>query len=99
MSVAAIRSFNRFYTRKIGVLDDRILGSSLSLPETRVLYEVANRNEPTAAELVADLGFDPGYLSRLVRKLTNDGYIIRRTSAVDARQHLLSLTDEGKAEF
>ena len=63
--IAGVRHFNRFYTRQIGLLRNGLLGTSLSLTEGRVLYELAQRQTATAAELAADLDIDPGYLSGL----------------------------------
>jgi DNA-binding MarR family transcriptional regulator/GNAT superfamily N-acetyltransferase len=97
--VAAVRRFNRFYTRQVGALDEGLLHSSLSLAEGRVLYEVANRESPTAAELGRDLRLDAGYLSRLVRSLEQRALLERAPSPTDGRQSLLRLTGEGRATF
>ena len=98
-SVAGVRHFNRFYTRQIGVLREGLLGSSLSLTEVRVLYELAHREEATATELCGELGIDPGYLSRIVRGFQKRGWLRRRKATDDARRQHLSLTREGEASF
>jgi DNA-binding MarR family transcriptional regulator/GNAT superfamily N-acetyltransferase len=97
--VAAIRRFNRFYTRRIGVLDEGLLRSPFSLAEARVLYELANREEPTAADLGKDLGLDPGYLSRILAGLRRRGLVARRASQEDGRRSMLSLTGRGRRAF
>jgi DNA-binding MarR family transcriptional regulator/GNAT superfamily N-acetyltransferase len=97
--VAAVRRFNRFYTRQVGALDEGLLHSPLSLAEARMLYELAHRDSPTAAELGRDLRLDPGYVSRLVRGLEQRGFLERVPSPTDGRQTLLRLTQEGRATF
>lgn len=97
--VDAVRSFNRFYTKRIGVLHEGLLGSPYSLTEVRVLYELANRSQPTAAALGRDLGLDPGYLSRILRSFARRGLVAKVRSAADGRQSLLSLTARGRKAF
>jgi len=94
--IAAVRRFNRFYTRHIGVLREKSYESAFSLTEVRVLYELAHREEPTAKELSNDLGLDAGYLSRVLTGFYKRGLLGRKPSAADGRQSLLSLTTQGR---
>src|ERR1700728_2946427 len=87
--IAAVRRFNRFYTRQIGLLDEGLLSSPFSLTQMRVLYELTNRKEPTAAELCDVLGLDPGYLSRILTSFEKDNLIETKQSPEDTRQTLL----------
>lgn len=98
-SVAAVRHFNRFYTQTIGVLHEGHLRSDFSLTEVRVLYELANREKPTAAELSRELGLDPGYLSRVLRDFGAKGLVAREASETDGRQSLVRLTRRGQEAF
>jgi DNA-binding MarR family transcriptional regulator/GNAT superfamily N-acetyltransferase len=97
--ILAVRAFNRFYTRLVGALDEQLLGSGFSLPEARLIYELAARGKATAAALAADLSLDPGYLSRLVRALVDRGFVARSPSPNDGRETVLALTEAGRAAF
>src|SRR5437867_13206685 len=97
--IAAVRRFNRFYTKQIGLLREGYLESPFSLTPARVLYELAHRDAPTATELGRELGLDAGYLSRILRGFEKRRLIRRRPSKADGRQSLLWLTKRGRAAF
>jgi DNA-binding MarR family transcriptional regulator/GNAT superfamily N-acetyltransferase len=97
--VDAVRRFNRFYTKQIGVLHEGLLRSPFSLTEVRVLYELAHREKPTAAELGKELGLDPGYLSRILRGFEKRGLVGKVLSEADGRQSHLTLTARGREVF
>jgi DNA-binding MarR family transcriptional regulator/GNAT superfamily N-acetyltransferase len=97
--IAAVRAFTRFYTRKLGVLDQQLLKSPFSLSEARVLYELATNENLAAKEIGIELGLDPGYLSRIVQNFDEKGLITRKPLASDRRQYLLSLTAKGRQAF
>jgi DNA-binding MarR family transcriptional regulator/N-acetylglutamate synthase-like GNAT family acetyltransferase len=97
--ITAVRRFNRFYTRQIGLLQEGYLESPFSLSQVRVLYELAHQDKPTAAELSRDLGLDPGYLSRVLRGFEKRRLISRTRSEADGRQSHLELTARGQAAF
>jgi DNA-binding MarR family transcriptional regulator/GNAT superfamily N-acetyltransferase len=94
--IAAVRHFNRFYTRQIGALREKPYKGSSSLTEVRVLYELAHREKVTATELSGDLGLDAGYLSRILAGFDKRGWLDKKPCAADGRQSLLSLTTQGK---
>lgn len=97
--IEAVRHFNRFYTQKIGVLQEGLLKSPFSLSQLRVLYELAYRQHPTAAQLSNDLNLDRGYVSRILADFEKRGLIERKLSSEDARESLLALTRKGTDAF
>jgi DNA-binding MarR family transcriptional regulator/N-acetylglutamate synthase-like GNAT family acetyltransferase len=97
--IDAVRRFNRFFTRKIGVLREGLLHTPYSLTEARILFEIANRDEATASDLSRELGLDQGYLSRILAGLEHRGLIEKTPSETDARKRILSLTPEGADAF
>ncbi|MBL8568269.1 MAG: MarR family transcriptional regulator [Phreatobacter sp.] len=96
--IAAMRGFNRFYTRAIGLLG-RYLDAPWSLTESRVFYELFAREGLTAAELCDELGLDAGYVSRILKKFEAAGWLARTPSVDDARRSILRLTQAGRAAF
>ena len=103
--VDTVRRFNRFYTRQIGVLQEKLLHSQFSLTEGRVLFEIEYHGDtgtpratpPTAADLAKALDVDGGYLSRILQRFSRRRLITRTTSEADARQAHLALTPRGQA--
>src|SRR5208282_5432714 len=97
--IAAIRRFNRFYTRHLGLLNEGLLSSPLSLTQVRTLYELAQRKQSSAAELCEALGLDSGYLSRILSDFEKNRLIAKKQSSKDARQTLLVLSKRGRQVF
>lgn len=95
----AVRHFNRFYTQHIGALHEHLQKSPYSLTEVRVMHELSRSEHQTAAALARNLGIDSGYLSRLLSSFERRNLISRRTSEIDARQSLVSLTEAGLAAY
>jgi DNA-binding MarR family transcriptional regulator/GNAT superfamily N-acetyltransferase len=97
--IAAVRRFNRFYTQKLGVLQDGWLGSPFSLTEARVLYEIRHRGRTTASEIARELALDAGYLSRILRRFHRARLISKVVSTDDGRQSRLAMTARGRSAF
>jgi DNA-binding MarR family transcriptional regulator/GNAT superfamily N-acetyltransferase len=97
--IEPVRRFGRFYTRYLGFLEEGLLKSPFPLPEARLIYEIAHHGETTAGELGEELGLDPGYVSRLLRRLNEQGIVDKRPSTSDGRVTLLTLTEEGLNAF
>ena len=98
-NIESIRAFNRFYTRQIGVLEEGWLQSEFTLTESRVLYELAHRDRPTASEIGRALGLDAGYLSRILAKCQRRKLVRRSASKTDERAAHLELTAAGRRAF
>src|SRR5260370_33117104 len=94
--ISAVRAFNRFYTSKLGVLGQQLLKSPFSLSEARVLYELANRQNPAAKEIGIELGLDPGYLSRIIQNFAESGLITRKPLPSDRRPYPPGLATSGR---
>jgi DNA-binding MarR family transcriptional regulator/N-acetylglutamate synthase-like GNAT family acetyltransferase len=97
--IDAVRRFNRFFTRRIGVLREGLLHTPYPLTEARILFEISHRAEVAASDLSRELGLDPGYLSRILARLEQKGLIDKVRSETDARRRLLLLTPQGQDAF
>src|SRR4030095_5126198 len=97
--IDAFRTFNRFYTKQIGLLNRTLLESPFSLTQARILFELAKRKQTTASDLMEDLGIDRGYLSRTLQAFEKQKLLQRKKSSEDSRQRFLKLTSQGKKLF
>lgn len=91
----AVRRFNRFYTHRIGILEESLLGSGLTLSEGRIVFELGRRGDWTASGIAAEFGLDPAHVSRLLAALEKRKLIARKRSEADGRQAIVSLTARG----
>jgi DNA-binding MarR family transcriptional regulator len=97
--IERIRSFNRFYTNVIGLLDHHFLDSPFSLTEGRVLYEICNTEDCSARKIRANILIDEGYLSRILDSFVKRGLIEKTPSPKDGRLRVIVPTEKGKKEF
>lgn len=97
--VEGVRRFNRFYTQRIGVLAENYLRTPYTLAESRVLFELAQREATSPSELAGALDLDAGYLSRILNRFERQGLVTRTPSPVDGRRAVLALTAAGRAAF
>ena len=97
--VDKIRSFNRFYTNIIGLLDQHFLDSPFSLTEGRVLYEICNTENCSAKKIRESIVIDEGYLSRILDNFVKRGLIKKTSSSKDGRLRIIFPTEKGKREF
>jgi DNA-binding MarR family transcriptional regulator len=94
-----IRSFNRFYTNIIGLLEQYFLDSPFSLTEGRVLYEICNIEECSAKKIREKILIDEGYLSRILDGFSKRGLIKKTPSSKDGRLRMIVPTEKGIKEF
>ena len=97
--IERIRSFNRFYTNIIGLLDQHFLDSPFSLTEGRVLYEISHTDNCSAKKIREKISIDEGYLSRILDTFRKKGLITKTPSLEDRRMHIIKLTEKGRKEF
>lgn len=91
-----IRSFNRMYVQRIGVLTERVFDSPYSLTELKIIYELSVKKSTTATHIRKSMSLDGGYLSRILNKFEKEGMIKKERSKNDARQHKISFTKKGE---
>src|SRR4030095_4085601 len=94
-----IRSFNRFYTNIIGLLDQHFLDTAFSLTEGRVLYEISHTELCTAKKIRSNIDIDEGDLSRIIDKFIQRGLVKKTPAPEDRRLHIIVLTEKGQKEF
>lgn len=97
--IEAVRRFSRFYTHQLGLLNEGLLSTGLTLTEARLLYELAHSQDLTASTLMRELALDAGYLSRLLKRFEAQGWLQRQPDPSDARQSRLQLSEAGHAAF
>lgn len=98
-TINGFRRFNRFFTRLSGVLNANFLGSGMSLAEARLLFEIANGEEPLATDLQASLGMDPGFVSRVIGRFERRGWVERGRDGGDGRRRPIRISEAGRAAF
>ncbi|MDA1636055.1 MULTISPECIES: MarR family winged helix-turn-helix transcriptional regulator [Bacillus cereus group] len=91
-----IRQFNRFYTKVLGLFNNQILDTDYSLTEARILFEISERTDCIANNLVQELNIDRSYMSRILRRFEKEELIEKRSSIKDNRKNLLFLTQKGE---
>ncbi|WP_447727382.1 bifunctional helix-turn-helix transcriptional regulator/GNAT family N-acetyltransferase [Sphingomonas koreensis] len=97
--VATLRAFNRTYTRRLGLLEAYLDKSAFTLSEARILYELANRSDPTGAEIARALRLDPAQVSRTLKRFAGRDLVEAHEDPGHGRHQLLSLTPEGRSVF
>lgn len=93
--VEGIRSFNRYYTNLLGLLDNKILDLPYSLSEARIIFELYDHEKCTLKDLNGMLGMDYGYLSRIIKKFVECGLCTKTPDENDKRVNYIALTEKG----
>lgn len=96
-AVERIRQFNRFYTQVLGLLNNKLMKSSYSLAEARILFELGQHPGLVSKDLARDLHIDPAYLSRILKRFKKKGLVQKETSPHDTRRRIVSLTSGGRS--
>lgn len=99
IAIEAVRTFNRFFTRHVGAIDARFLDTDANLAEARLLFEIARQEPVPANTLRVELGLDRGYLSRMIARFEDRGWVMRDRLEADSRTRPIRLTGEGRAAF
>lgn len=97
--ISNIRSFNRYYTNIIGLLDQGYLDTAYTLTEARILFEISPAGKIDTSEIIDALLIDKSYLSRVLKKFEENKLIIKTKSVKDSRSSQISLTDKGLSEL
>lgn len=97
--VLKVRAFNRYYTDSLGLLNSKLLNTSYSLAEARVLHEIFSAGRCSASDIILRLNIDKGYLSRILKKLEKDNLLIREVSEADGRVVYISLSHQGTQTY
>ncbi len=70
-----------------------------NLNDARYLLILGARKEASAVDIVKAMNFDKATASRNIKKLINQGRIIRKTDPSDARRNPLTLSKKGQAIY
>lgn len=76
-------------------LNDSLTEYNLNLLQAMCLLIIDERDDVNQQELTQMLFLTKGGITKALRKLENDGYIMRKQSEIDGRKHILILTDKG----
>lgn len=85
-------------TKYIAALDTALSELDLTAAQWAILRMISERKDNTAAMLCRKYGYDTGYMTRILDRLTAKGLIKRERCSRDRRQVLLALTREGEAQ-